>query len=168
MLAQTDGNLYVLNLVSRIGPLSDLDQIRIADNEAVMADYANLRLNPDGTWFDPTGEGRNAHHLAQPLTGAIFDILVDLYQDGLVMRGALPPHADARGWTRAEAEASFAELHNLASRNFVRFAGVPGIPRRRRQVVGQCMAEVVETLPPTDLDFDRVAAHFVQVRRAVG
>jgi len=169
LLSQTDGNLYVLNLVSRIGPLSDLDQIRIADNEAVMSDYADLRLNDDGTWFDPTGAGRNAHHLAQPLTGAIFDILVDLYQDGLVARGVLPPHADARGWSRAEVEASFAMLHREAARNYARFTeAFRQSLEEAREFVGLCMAHVVETLAVDDLDFDGVAAHFVEGAARLG
>src|SRR5258708_25274373 len=99
LLRQTEGNLYVLNLVSRIGLLSDLTQIRIADNTVKMADVADLELLPSGDWLDPTGAGRNAHDFAQPLTGAIFDALVDIYQDGLVARGAIPPDIDVRQWT---------------------------------------------------------------------
>jgi len=42
LLAQTGGNLYVLNLVNRLGKLSDRTQVRIADNMTTMADVAGF------------------------------------------------------------------------------------------------------------------------------
>ena len=106
LLEQTGGNLYVLNLVNRIGEISDTEQIRLADNLATMDDVSGITLAADGTWIDQTGQGRNQHAVAEPLTGAVFDIFVELYQDGLVRRGLIPPSSDPRGWTRAEVAAS--------------------------------------------------------------
>lgn len=102
----TGGNLYVLNWLNRIGELSHSEQIRVASNDAVMAHFADLRLTPEGEWIDPTGQGRKAHDLAQPLTGAIFDCLVEVYQDGLAQRGLIPPDMDPRGWDRESVAAS--------------------------------------------------------------
>ena len=53
LLEQTDGNLYALNLVNRIGETSDTEQIRRADNIATMDDVAGITLAADGTWIDP-------------------------------------------------------------------------------------------------------------------
>src|SRR5205823_1603059 len=120
LLQQTDGNLYVLNLINRMGEYSDKEQVRLASNTATMADVAGLRLGPNGQWIDPLGLDRNAHALAEPLTGAIFDILVEIYQDGLVARGLISPDADARGWTRQEVADSLRMVRHESARAFAR------------------------------------------------
>jgi hypothetical protein len=169
LLTQTDGNLYVLNLVSRIGEISDLAQIRTADNAVKMQDVADLRLMPDGSWTDPTGQDRNAHHLAQPLTGAIFDALVDLYQDGLVRRGAIAPHLDTRTWRPEEVEASLDWVHQASAQQFARFADAfRASLLEARNTIGACIAHVMTTLDPTDLAFDRVAARFLEALVLLG
>jgi len=66
----------VLNLINRLGETAVHTQLRLASNEARMADVAGITLTPDSQWFDPTGGGRNQHAIAEPLTGAIFDVLV--------------------------------------------------------------------------------------------
>ena len=163
LLAQTDGNLYVLNLVSRLGETGLHDQIRIASNLRVMAEVEDLSLNPDMSWQDPTGQHRNAHALAEPLTGAIFDVLVELYQDGLVARGLIAPDDDPRGWTREEVEQSMAEQHRSASVAFARFAaGFEASLCEARNAVASAMAHVIHTLAPEDLTFAAVAARLLE------
>ncbi len=73
LLDQTGGNLYTFNQLTRFAELSTGEQIRFANNRERMADYA------DG-W-------RDEHQLAQPVTGAIFDILVDIFHESLLDRG---------------------------------------------------------------------------------
>lgn len=159
LLAQTDGNLYVLNLVSRIGETSDLDEIRIADNVVVMADVAVLWLGADGAWHDPTGKGRNAHHYAQPLTGAIFDTLVDLYQEGLVARGAVEPGLDVRQWTPEEAQASLAWVHGASARALERFGqAFREALQDARDCLGSALADMMTNLDADTVSFGRVAA----------
>jgi len=169
LLTQTAGNLYVLNLVSRIGEISDLEQIRTADNTVKMADVADLELGPDGDWIDPTGQDRNAHHLAQPLTGAIFDALVDLYQDGLVARGAIAPHLDTRMWRREEVEASLDWVHAASARQYAAFSrSFRASLLEARNTIGACLAHVMRTLEPEDLTFERVAARFIEASILLG
>ncbi|MDH3660613.1 MAG: hypothetical protein OEU92_11405 [Alphaproteobacteria bacterium] len=74
-LASSAGNLYVLNESNRLGELSDVAQVRLASNARKLSDFE------DG-WSD-------AHFLAQPLVGAIFDCLVDVYQDRLLQDGLI-------------------------------------------------------------------------------
>ncbi|MDA9981621.1 hypothetical protein N9H39_02570 [Gammaproteobacteria bacterium] len=71
----TRGNLYALNKLNRIGELSEYQQIRAAANVSTLSDFV------DG-WADE-------HKLAQPLTGAIFDIFIDIYHENLVDRGLI-------------------------------------------------------------------------------
>jgi len=169
LLRQTDGNLYVLNLVNRLGKLSDREQIRIASNTRTMDDVSGLRLAPDGRWIDPLGLGRNQHQLAEPLTGAIFDCLVEIYQDALVSRGLIRPDADARGWTRDEVAASFDAVHRMTGRAFAQFElGFLAALDAARDVVGQCMAHVMLTVRPETVSFSIVAARFLEAAFALG
>jgi hypothetical protein len=169
LLAQTGGNLYAANLVNRVGKLSDRKQIRIADNESTMDDVAGLRHEPDGTWFDPLGKNRNEHALSAPLTGAIFDMMVEIFQDGLVRRGAIAPDDDTRGWTREEVEASFADLHLRSRRALARFAAVfCDAIDDARDVLGRAMAHAMLTLNPETLSFGRVAARLLEAAAGDG
>jgi hypothetical protein len=169
LLMQTGGNLYAANLVNRLGELSDRKQVRIADNETTMDDVAGLELEPDGSWFDPLGLNRNEHALCEPLTGAIFDMMVEIFQDGLVRRGAIAPEEDTRGWTREEVEASFAELHLRSMRAMRRFeARYCAAINDARDVLGRAMAHAMLTLNPETLSFERVAARLLEAAAADG
>lgn len=169
LLSQTGGNLYVLNLVSRIGELSELDEIRIADNTVTMADVAGLRLGADGAWFDPLGQDRNAHSLARPLTGAVFDLLLELFQDGLVARGAVSPLLDPRGWSRAEVEAALGSVQLASERALARFRPLFfAALAEARDMLGACMAHAMKTVRPEDLRFEEVAAALVEAALAQG
>jgi hypothetical protein len=169
LLAQTHGNLYVLNMLNRIGELSETQQIRIADNETTMSDLDGLAIDQSGQWIDPSGAGRNAHDLAQPLTGAIFDILVEIFQDRLAQRGILRPEADARGWVRGELQAAMAQFERHWGGLFARFE-----PQFRaallyaRDIVGRCLAMTLERLPADDLSYSRVAGLFLSAAAALG
>ncbi len=169
LLARTGGNLYVLNLVARIGELSAVEQIRVADNDATLADVADLRLLADGEWFDPSGAERTQHDVAQVLTGAVFDVLVDLFQDNLVTAGVLPPPFDARGWDEASVERSFADLAAVAgdalARHEDRFRAALS---RARDVVGATMAATMVALDADDLTLDLVAARMVEAAAGLG
>lgn len=75
-LHRTRGNLYGANELNRLGELSATTQIRIADNSATMSEFAL-------GWSDE-------HELSEPFTGAVFDLLLDIYQAHLVARGLIP------------------------------------------------------------------------------
>ncbi len=75
LLTTSHGNLYTRNLVNRIAELSDNSQIRLAANPLSLLDFVH-------GWSDE-------HALAQPLTGAMFDIFVDLFHEELVARGLI-------------------------------------------------------------------------------
>ncbi len=75
LLTVSKGNLYTLNELNRIGELSQTDQIRVANNLMKMSNFRE-------GWT-------NVHDLAQPLTGAMFDILVDVFQLRLLERGLI-------------------------------------------------------------------------------
>lgn len=75
LLDDTHGNLYAMNELNRFAELSTSDEIRSSSNSVKMSKFAL-------GWSDE-------HDLSQPLTGAIFDILVDVFQETLVDRGII-------------------------------------------------------------------------------
>ena len=75
LLEDTRGNLYTFNELDRFAELSTTTQVRLASNSVKLSQFA-------GGWIDE-------HDLSQPLTGALFDILVDIFQENLVERGLI-------------------------------------------------------------------------------
>jgi hypothetical protein len=169
LLQQTQGNLYVLNLVNRIAETSAHTQIRLAANTTTMDDVADIRLAADGSWIDPTGQGRNQHWIAAPLTGAIFDVLVEIYQDALVVQRLIPNEADAHGWTREEVETAFADLSQTFSAALTRFdRDFVDVLSHARDTVGRALAHVMLTVRAEGLSFEEVAARFLESMEAQG
>jgi len=74
LFANTRGNLYALNELNRIGELTEQKQIRLASNMVKMSAFR---------------EAWEEHRLSLPLTGAIFDILCDIYHRLLIERGLI-------------------------------------------------------------------------------
>ena len=72
LLEETHGNLYVFNELDRFAELSPHDQIRLASNDVKLSKFT-------AGWDDE-------HALSQPLTGALFDVAVDIFQELLVER----------------------------------------------------------------------------------
>jgi len=81
LLEATRGNLYTFNELNRFAELSPNKEIRLAGNSTKMSRFA-------AGWTDE-------HDLSEPLTGALFDILVDVFHDKLVQRGVISPEVDA-------------------------------------------------------------------------
>jgi hypothetical protein len=158
VLAETGGNLYAENEINRIAELSSTEQIRRADTMAKMADVATITLAEDGTWRDGTGRGRNAHALAEPLTGALFDFFVNLFQERLVADGIVPPDEDPRGWTRAEIAARLGQLERVHRACLRRSAAAFRTALlHARDGLALTLARTIAHLGPDDLSFDGVA-----------
>lgn len=75
LLENTRGNLYTFNRLSRFAELSDNAQIRIAANDRSLSEFA-------AGWS-------SEHALSEPLTGAMFDVFVDIYHERLLVHGLI-------------------------------------------------------------------------------
>ncbi|WP_229073411.1 hypothetical protein [Actinoplanes sp. DH11] len=73
LLTNTQGNLLTINGLDRVGELSDSRQIRIAFNALRMSDV-----------------GPEPHNRSLPLTGALFDTMVEVFQHDLVTKKLIP------------------------------------------------------------------------------
>jgi hypothetical protein len=83
LLERTHGNLYLPNELNRIGELSETEQIRQASNSLKLGDVPSLRT-PVEQLSQP-----QRHAMSLPLTGAVFDMMVDVYQELLVQDGLI-------------------------------------------------------------------------------
>ncbi len=95
LLNDTCGNLYARNELNRIGEESGTRQIRMASNDKKMHHV------PDpGTPLDKLSN-KQIHDMSLPLTGALFDLLVEVFQHNLVDDGIINKELDelSRGLT---------------------------------------------------------------------
>jgi hypothetical protein len=80
LLETSRGDLDTANRLNRFAELSSTHQIRIANNNRTMWEFA-------AGWS-------NEHHLALPLIAALFDAFVEIYKEILVRVGAIPRALD--------------------------------------------------------------------------
>jgi len=162
VLRVTDGDLYKANELNRIGELSATRQIRSASNALKMADVVGLDT--------PAAEltGKQAHTLGQPLTGAIFDIIVDLYLDRLVSFGLVG--AELASTLRRAAQTDdldAADDQALIDAYRSEPEGFRDALRDARDMVGLRLAATFHRLQPAGLTFARVAETFLAVDRGL-
>ena len=77
LLKASRGNLYSYNRLNRFGEISEFGQLRSASNTTTLYDFA------EGWVYE--------HDLSQVLTGALFDIWVDIFHEGLLQDGLISP-----------------------------------------------------------------------------
>ncbi len=154
-LEDTEGSLYVANELNRIGELSRTRQIRSASNALKMTDVADPETPADEV------TGKQVHELGLPLTGAIFDILVEFFLDRLVA-ARLIARRDADGLRRAAAEG--AEDTPAEARCKAAYHADPEGFRaalaRARDMTGLRLAAAWRRLDPDGAAFSGVAASF--------
>ena len=154
LLEETHGNLFTFNELDRFAEVSATEQIRLASNSVKLSQFA-------AGWDDE-------HALSQPLTGALFDILVDVFQENLVERGLIGRHV--------------ADLNDLV-RNYPEYATTiqpafdSAYARRRdefrmalieaRDYLGVALAETWKRLSADYFGYDEVGTLLVAVDRAL-
>jgi hypothetical protein len=150
LLEQTAGNLYVLNRLNRIGELSDNKEIRTASNALHLSTFA------DG-WVDE-------HDLSLPLTGAIFDILVDIFHELLVERRLISPEMEHLADVVERQPEHEGLIQSLFDATFSRDPG--GFKEAlidSRDWIGSYLAQALIRLSPHHLNYDDVAAVLLDV-----
>jgi hypothetical protein len=152
LLDETRGNLYAFNELNRFAELSATEEIRLASNPVKM-------------WEFSAGWDKE-HDLSQPLTGALFDVLVDVFQEILVDRGLIPRElADLSDMLEQHPEYDaliqprFDALYP-ARREAFREALIDA-----REYMGIALAATWQRLPADFLDFVMVAEMLIAVDR---
>ncbi|MCW6506781.1 hypothetical protein [Lichenifustis flavocetrariae] len=154
LLETTHGNLYTFNELNRFAELSASDQIRLASNTLTMEDFAK-------GWTDE-------HALSQPLTGAFFDIFIDIFQEHLVDRGIIPRRiADLtrlvarRPDIVAAIQPAFDDAYRQAPEAF------RGALLAARDYLGFALAETWKRLSPGFFSYAKVAETLLGVEAAI-
>jgi hypothetical protein len=152
LLVRTRGNLYTYNALSRMAELSTNEQIRLAANDLRLSRFA------DG-WDEE-------HLLSQPLTGAFFDIFVDMFHEFLLEQGLIPPEvedlSDKLLATPAYAPVMQAHFDRAFARNPDGFKEALLLAR---DTLGTYLADTWSRLDAAYLDYLDVARTFEAVDR---
>jgi hypothetical protein len=155
VMARARGNLFGANELNRLGELSSTAQIRIASNSVTMSEFAL-------GWSDE-------HDLSEPLTGAVFDLLLDIYQTNLVERGLIPrslaEFSDELGHHRAYAPMIQAEFDRWYPRAPQEFRLALAHARDR---LGGLLAQVLLRLNRNEVDYVTVRDALVEADRQSG
>jgi hypothetical protein len=150
LLIETRGNLYSYNSLSRIVELTPNRQIRIAANDVQLSAFK------DG-W-------RNEHTLSLPLTGAFFDILVDIFHEILKENRLISPFvedlSDKLLATPEYAPVMQAHFDALFARNP---EGFKAALLAARDTLGNYLAATWQQLDSDYLDYTDVADAFEAV-----
>lgn len=140
VLELTSGNLYTYNEFNRFSELSENEQIRSADNTLKLSDFA------DG-WHDE-------HKLSEPLSGALFDIFVDIFHEVLVETGTIRRNLE----DLADAAINRPDLADTLQAEFdAAFAANPDgfvvAIVEARDLMGKLLVESWRMLSPDDLNY---------------
>jgi hypothetical protein len=149
LLDTTRGNLLTVNGLDRVGELSDSREIRVALNPLRMSDV-----------------GTEAHERSLPLTGALFDTMVEVFQKELVAKGLITQELRDRsnhlpGGTSdlAAIQADFDRAYAGHEKEFVAALLVA------RDYLGKLLALTWGTLSPDFLTYDEVLRTVVRADR---
>jgi len=154
LLEETRGNLFSYNELDRFAELSPTEQIRLASNSVKMSEFV-------GGWTDE-------HYLSQPLSGALFDILVDMFQENLVERGLIRrAFADLSDRVRDRPEYAAAIQGEYDAAYVGESEGFRTALLDARDYLGIALAETWKRLSPHFLTYDEVGNILLAVDRAL-
>ncbi|WP_299958663.1 hypothetical protein [uncultured Roseobacter sp.] len=154
LLESTSGNLYSFNRLSRFGEVSNSSQLRSASNDRTLYEFT------DGWAYE--------HDLSQVLTGALFDIWIDVFHENL-LRGDLISEELEDLSDRLEGDPDYHKIiqplfDEAYARNPKYFADALV---ESRDYMGFAMASVWDRLTIETLDFADVYETFLEVDDAM-
>jgi hypothetical protein len=151
LLENTKGNLFTTHELERIGELSDSRQIRELFNYERMSTV-----------------DREPHNLSLPLTGAIFDVFVEVFQKELVQAGLISQELAKRSFHSPEENeddnAIQSEFATAYSRNP---KGFKDAMLRARDYLGTLLATVWDRLSPDNLTYVKVGLGLLSADQTV-
>jgi hypothetical protein len=152
------GNLFVENELDRMAELSGNEQIRRASNAHRMSEVPDARV----PWDSLTQ--RQLHQVSEPMTGAMFDILVEIFQELLVERGLITRALDERADRAADGSVPVEEVRaDFEAAYAADPQGFRDALVRARDLLGFRLARTLQQTPPHDLHFADVAARFLAI-----
>jgi hypothetical protein len=151
LLANTYGDLFTVNELDRVGELSADSQIRIAFNYARMSEVGN-----------------EPHDRSLPLTGAIFDILVEVYQKRLVAKGLISQDLAKRSMMDFQHQDVLAKLQKeFKAAHAGHEDGFKAALLEARDYLGSLLAQTWGSLEPDHLSYRDVVRGLLAADRMV-
>jgi hypothetical protein len=139
LLERTSGNLYLPNELNRIGELSETEQIRLATHSLTLADVPDLHT-PAHLISHP-----QRHAMSMPLTGAVFDILVEVFEELLVEDKLINQELDQL--SRQEPHPPYREVQAQFDQAYAgRRDAFKAVLLDARDYVGRCLANAWRAL----------------------
>jgi hypothetical protein len=162
LLRDSHGNLYAPNEVGRIAELSETRQIRMASHDYRMSDVPDPRT-PPAELTQP-----EIHHLGEPLTGAVFDIFVEIFQADLVAAGLISEDLAALSYGVPDDR----RLEDAVARGFARayqgrHAAFRAVLLDARDYLGALLVETWTRLSPHFLRYADIAGALIAGDRAL-
>ncbi|MEM7069057.1 MAG: hypothetical protein AAF478_09250 [Pseudomonadota bacterium] len=150
LLESSSGNLYSYNRLNRFGEVSNFGQLRSASNEYTLYDFA------DGWVYE--------HKLSQVLTGALFDIWVDIFHEMLLDRRLISTELEDLS-DKLEGDPAYQEvIQPLFDEAFSENpAGFADALFASRDYMGFALASIWKKLRIETLDFADVFETFLEV-----
>ncbi|MEX3011162.1 hypothetical protein [Hoeflea sp. TYP-13] len=150
LLQNTSGNLYRLNSITRMAELSDNSQIRIAANDVRLSEF-------ERGWI-------KEHKLSQPLTGAFFDIFVDLFHECLLEYGTIDQNLESLSDELLATPDYAPVMQTLFDEAFLRDPdGFKLALIDARDILGTYLADTWQRLDRNSLNYVDVARDFLDV-----
>jgi len=157
LLRSSRGNLYLPNELNRIGEVSSTQQFRLASNSLTLADVPR----PRGPIESVTQQDR--HLLGLPLTGAVFDVLVEVFEQFLVDENIISRELDLI--SRQDRDAPLEEVQTGFDRAYAgRHDEFKAALLDARDYVGRLLAGTWCLLGP-DVTFSGIAAAMLEADR---
>jgi hypothetical protein len=142
LLRRTRGNLLIANELDRFAEISDEKQVRMFSHSLRMSDVST-----------------EVHDLSKPFAGALFDIMVEIYQVLLFERGL--SDLDPRDFRDLRSELPEEELEAQLSAslgaNDSRLYALKSALEEARDVIGEVLVRSMEELEPHTLDYHAAA-----------
>jgi hypothetical protein len=157
LLERTHGNIYLPNELNRLGELSETEQLRLVSQSLTLADVPDLRT-PVERLSQP-----QRHAMSLPLTSAVFDVLVEVFQEMLVRDGLISRELDdlSRQEENPPGDIVQAEFDRAYAGRHDEFKGAL---LDARDYMGRCLATAWRTLS-WDLSYGKVAAALLSADR---
>jgi hypothetical protein len=140
LMTHTRGNLFSTNILSRVGELNRRQQVRNVLNGWTM----------DAAEDEFVDDDRRKYQLSLPFTGGAFEVLVEIYEQGLVQRGLITEALVAT--SRAARQRNLARTQREFHRVFRRYeASFTTALLDARDYFGRLLARTWEKTALTDL-----------------
>jgi hypothetical protein len=151
LLQNSSGNLFTVNELNRVGELSKNRQIRNAFS------YERMSTVSD-----------EPHDLSKPLTGAVFDVLVEVFQDNLVAKDLITPELAKRSYHAPDEDEDDEAIQKAFDEAYMgREEDFKQALLEARDYLGSLLARTWANLGPHHLSYGDVGLELLKADRTI-